>query len=383
MNKAEIKSLTGIRGVAAVYVIIFHWYNHLFHTQPVVSFTPMGQIGHNFIKHGYLAVDLFFSLSAFVLCIASYKLFSEKPTFENYKMFIIKRFFRLFPVYIVLTFLYSLWFDKSSLTNLLINLTLFQGIIPSHSGSIVPPGWSLTNEWVICFVFPFFLYYAVKFRKNAWMLVVMAVAIIILISFVRAHALNWSNSAVLDKVKGFNPNIGYTRGPSSFGRTIASFFLGIFAFLVYKFKDHQGPYFKYLGYLSAPILVLLFVKSADVAVVLLMPILILYVTQANFLNRFLSSKPVHFAGAISYSLYLSHFFFINTYDSVAALLKIDSRLFSLSYVLIATFVFSTITYYCIEKPGIALFKPKPKHKTATNIDLLSEQNKAPAGLKTS
>lgn len=356
MNNTEIKSLTGIRGVAAVYVIIFHWYNHLFHKQPVLSFSPLGQLAHNFIKHGYLAVDLFFSLSAFVLCVASFKLFSEKPTFENYKKFIFKRFFRLFPVYICLTLLYYLWFDNSSVTNLLINLTLFQGIIPSHSGSIVPPGWSLTNEWVICFMFPFFLYYGVKFRRKAWVLVIMAVVIILLISFVRAHALNWSNSAVLDKVRGFNPNIGYTRGPSSLGRTIASFFLGIFAFLVYKYKDHQGPYFKYLGYISIPIFILLFIKTSDVLIVLLLPALILYITQPNFLNRFLSSKPVHFAGAISYSLYLSHFFFINTYDRVAELLKINSDLFSLFYVLVTTFIFSTMTYYFIEKPGIALFK---------------------------
>jgi peptidoglycan/LPS O-acetylase OafA/YrhL len=371
MNNTEIKSLTGIRGVAAVYVIIFHWYNHLFHKQPVLSFSPLGQLAHNFIKHGYLAVDLFFSLSAFVLCVASFKLFSEKPTFESYKKFIFKRFFRLFPVYICLTLLYYLWFDNSSVTNLLINLTLFQGIIPSHSGSIVPPGWSLTNEWVICFVFPFFLYYAVKFRQKAWVLVIMAVVIILLISFVRAHALNWSNSAVLDKVRGFNTNIGYTRGPSSLGRTIASFFLGIFAFLVYKYKDHQGPYFKYLGYISIPIFILLFIKTSDVLIVLLLPALILYITQPNFLNRFLSSKPVHFAGAISYSLYLSHFFFINTYDKVSELLKINSELFSLTYVLVTTFIFSTMTYYFIEKPGIALFKYR--FVTPPKIELLKER----------
>lgn len=367
MNNTEIKSLTGIRGVAAIYVIIFHWYNHLSHKQPVFSFPPADQLLTNFVKHGYLSVDLFFALSAFVLCVASYNLFSEQVSFQNYKKFIYKRFFRLFPLYICLTFLYYLWFDHSSVINLLINLTLFQGIVPSHSGSIVPPGWSLTNEWVICFVFPFFLFYALKIRKKAWLLVIMAVLVLLLISFIRAHALNWSNSSFLDRVEGFYPIVGYTRGPSSLGRTLASFLLGIFAFLIYKFPANQGSYLKYSGYLVMLLFALLFVNNTDVIIVLLLPALILYIIMPNFLNRFLSSKPVHFAGVISYSLYLSHFFFINTYNMVFELLKIDSDLFSLSYVLVSTFMFSTMTYYVIEKPGIALFRIKLKYKMANNI----------------
>ena len=48
----EIKALTGLRGVAAIYVMIFHYYSGL----------PLSNPGTTLISHGYLAVDLFFVL---------------------------------------------------------------------------------------------------------------------------------------------------------------------------------------------------------------------------------------------------------------------------------------------------------------------------------
>lgn len=367
MNNGEIKSLTGIRGIAALYVIIFHWYNHLSQKQPVFSSLPIDHLWTTLVKHGYLSVDLFFALSGFVLCVASYNLFSEQISVPDYKKFIYKRFFRLFPLYICLTLLYDVSVNPSGIINLLLNLTLLQGIVPAHSGSIIPPGWSLTNEWVVCFFFPFFLFYALKIKRKAWLLIILSLVFLLLISMVRAHAINWSNYSFLKKVKGFYPMVGYTRGPASFLRTMASFMLGIFSFIIYRFYNNKEPYLKYAGYVVIPLFALLFISNSDILIILLLPVLILYITQANFLNSLLSSKPVHFTGQISYSLYLNHFLFINTYSKVLELVKIKSDLFSLSYILVSTFAFSVVTYYLIEKPGIALFKYRLKYRVVNNI----------------
>ncbi len=366
MNNSEIKSLTGVRGIAALYVIIFHWYNHLSQKQPTFSSTLLDNLYITFIKHGYLSVDLFFALSGFVLCVSSYKLFSEQVSAQDYKKFIYKRFFRLFPLYIAMTIVYAVTFHQSGVIDLLLNLTLLQGIVPSHSLSIINPGWSLTNEWVVCFIFPFFLFYGLKIKKKAWLLVIMSLALLVLVSLVRGHAINWSNYLSLKNVHGFYPLVGYTRGPAGFARTVASFFLGIFSFIIYRSQNNKASYPKYLGYLTIPLFALLFINNTDILIILLLPALILYITQPNFLNTFLSSKPVHFTGVISYSLYLNHFLFINTYDEVFALFKIKSDLFSLAYILVTTFAFSVVTYYLIEKPGIALFKNRLKYKVASN-----------------
>ncbi|MDB5286047.1 MAG: Acyltransferase family protein [Mucilaginibacter sp.] len=376
-NNLEIKSLTGIRGIAALYVIIFHWYNHVSQRQPFFSFLPMDHLFTNFLKHGYLSVDLFFVLSGFVLCVASYNLFSEQISVQDYKKFMYKRFFRLFPLYMSLTLLYYVLFGQSQVIDVLINLTLLQGIVPSHSGSIIPPGWSLTNEWVVYFLFPFFLFYALKIKRKIWMLVVISLLLLLLISIVRTHTINWGNYSFLKKVKGFYPIILYTRGPASLLRTIASFLLGIFTFFIYRSQSSKESYLKYLRYLIIPLFALLFINNSDILIILLLPILILYITQNNFLNRLLSSKPVHFAGLISYSLYLNHFLFINTYSMVSGFVKMNNDLFSLSYVLVSTFIFSVVTYYVIERPGLALFKYKFKtYRVVNNIYLPPEKRRA-------
>jgi peptidoglycan/LPS O-acetylase OafA/YrhL len=54
---------------------------------------------------------------------------------------------------------------------------------------------------------------------------------------------------------------------------------------------------------------------------------------------------------------------------VSALAKINNDFFSLSYVLFSTFIFSAVTYYVIEKPGIALFRYRLKYKVVDNIKL--------------
>jgi peptidoglycan/LPS O-acetylase OafA/YrhL len=199
----------------------------------------------------------------------------------------------------------------------------------------------------------------------------------LLISIIRAHVINWGNYSFLKKVKGFYPIILYTRGPASLLRTIAAFLLGIFAFFIYRFQGNKESYLKYSRYLIIPLFALLFINNSDIIIIILMPALILYITQANFLNRLLSSKPVHFAGLISYSLYLNHFLFINTYSTVSELVKINNDLFSLFYVLVSTFIFSAVTYYVIERPGLALFKYRFKTYRVNNIYLPPEKRRAP------
>ena len=92
MNTSEIKSLTGIRGVAALYVVVLHWFRVL---HPVLPGTGVGTtLLANFVGHGYLAVDLFFALSGFVLSLNSFKTFHTGVSKPEYQSFMFKRFCR-------------------------------------------------------------------------------------------------------------------------------------------------------------------------------------------------------------------------------------------------------------------------------------------------
>ena len=56
---SEVRALTGLRGVAALYVVLHHFFSPY-------SSTNLPQ---SLLAHGYLAVDLFFTLSGFVMAL--------------------------------------------------------------------------------------------------------------------------------------------------------------------------------------------------------------------------------------------------------------------------------------------------------------------------
>src|ERR1700722_19534911 len=95
--KVEIRSLTGVRGVAAIIIVIYHYGKfRLDHVSDVWD-----------IPHGYLPVDLFFMLSGFVIGYV-YRDHLHPESSSDYKIFLIKRFARLYPAYIVISALYAL-----------------------------------------------------------------------------------------------------------------------------------------------------------------------------------------------------------------------------------------------------------------------------------
>lgn len=356
MNTSEIKSLTGIRGLAALYVAVLHWYRVL-NPELLSTRTDIGStLLKNILGHGYLAVDLFFVLSGFVLSLNSFKTFKSGVDMPGYKSYMYKRFCRLFPLYIVLTLVYFFAFHQVTLASLLVDLTLFQGLI-GFLTSAIPPGWSLTNEWIIYFLFPLIFSFVIVKKLYRW-LIPLAIVCLLIVCTVRGYYFNWANYKALKDIHGFNPVISETRGPISFLRTIADYLLGIFAYLVYS----KGIKTQRLGILVIPAFLLLLWPSADFLIIMLMPFLVLYVTNGNWLNTFLSSKPVHFLGLISYSLYVNHYIFINTYESVSNLVGIDTKLFSISYVVICTFILSCITFYGIERPALNFLRKKSAKK---------------------
>src|SRR5580692_13223859 len=79
---ADIRSLTGVRGVAAVIIVVYHFGK--FRLDPSTSVTVWS------VPHGYLPVDMFFMLSGFVIGHVYADAFSS-ATPGNYKTFLIKR----------------------------------------------------------------------------------------------------------------------------------------------------------------------------------------------------------------------------------------------------------------------------------------------------
>ncbi|MFD1770081.1 acyltransferase family protein [Sphingobacterium suaedae] len=83
MQKQHFAVLDGLRGVAAIAVVIFHFMEWI-----ITDFKD------NFAGHGFLAVDFFFCLSGFVMAYA----YDDKIKTIGTSRFIIRRLIRLHPL---------------------------------------------------------------------------------------------------------------------------------------------------------------------------------------------------------------------------------------------------------------------------------------------
>ncbi len=95
---SQLPSLTSLRGLAALWVVLFH-YTALY--LPRLDIT-----GHSsLIGKGYLAVDLFFMLSGFVMTHVYYRAFCQSVK-DNYRSFMVARIARLYPLHLVVLLLF-------------------------------------------------------------------------------------------------------------------------------------------------------------------------------------------------------------------------------------------------------------------------------------
>ena len=85
-SKSHYEILDGLRGVASILVVIFHVFE-----------TYSGDRFHQFINHGYLAVDFFFVLSGFVVAYAYDDRWGKMTQWDFYK----RRLIRLQPMVII------------------------------------------------------------------------------------------------------------------------------------------------------------------------------------------------------------------------------------------------------------------------------------------
>jgi peptidoglycan/LPS O-acetylase OafA/YrhL len=296
----EIRSLTGLRGVAAVYVVFHHYFLGLSFTNPF----------NTFLAHGYLAVDLFFVLSGFVMTLNYSRMFHGGWSRTSMLTFLSRRVARVYPLYLMATtcallLIMAGWLENPTSSSLkvsfVMNLAMVQawGFGPSLDG----PGWSISAEWAAYLLFPLLLSVAF-FRKPlwGWLSAVTSVAVLVFLCLLPAAAVhNLRPLAIMDLHSSY-------RGISVW-RCLPEFTLGILAARIAgsKTADWLGSN-RWIGLaLCFSILVMMTVPRADLAVVLLFPALILCLSSDNSFPSFiLGSKPIHYLGVLSYSLYLVH-----------------------------------------------------------------------------
>jgi peptidoglycan/LPS O-acetylase OafA/YrhL len=306
----EIKPLTGLRGVAALYVVSFHYLEGLTLSNP----------GKTFLAHGYLAVDLFFVLSGFVMALSYARMFRNGFTLANYRKFLGRRLARVYPLYLAGTVLALLlillgWlpYIRSGPLGITFIANLFMVQTWGISGSLDTPGWSISTEWAAYLLFPLLLIPALYRRASyAWLSGVIALAVLCVLCSIPVSAAHKDSA---DSVL----NLSDPRFALPLWRCLSEFLLGLLAFRIASgatdlFRESRS-WISILLVLAA--LVALTIPRSDLFFVFLLPPLIAVLSDGEHLpQRILSAEAAQFAGRLSYSIYLVHVLFTGALDFI-------------------------------------------------------------------
>ena len=303
MIKREIRALTGLRGIAASWVVFHHLHED----------DPLSGILSQILIHGYLAVDVFFVLSGFVMALSYKHLFENGFTGRAYGVFLGRRFARIWPLYAVATLGYAAIYAVSSIHGVVyhhitlgdlpylipLNLALVQtwGLGETLGG----PAWSISTEFAAYLLFPLLASLAL-FSRPLLAFVTGVLALILMLVLPILTGEGYGTPRPLDLFDY------HTAWPLV--RCIAEFTLGIVAFRAATGglipSEFRSP-------LSACVVALAMVAltgihHSDLAFVALSPILIVLLSRDEGpVAKVLGSRPIHFLGVVSYGMYLVHY----------------------------------------------------------------------------
>lgn len=166
----DIKPLTSLRFLAAIWVLLFHFRDHLG--------LDLGRWG--FVAEGYLGVDLFFTLSGFIL--AHVYLASLEGGRFGYGGFLKNRLARVYPMHLAALGAMIALFALASLTGAGVGAAEAFKLsdLPAHLLMIHAwgttaavgwnfPSWSISAEWAAYLLFPLIAGLVLKARHSAAM----------------------------------------------------------------------------------------------------------------------------------------------------------------------------------------------------------------------
>lgn len=293
-TKRHFDTLDGLRGVAAIAVVVFHF----------MEFAAP-RYEDSFIGHGYLAVDFFFCLSGFVIAYA----YDKKIRQIGFGQFFKQRLARLHPLVVIGSVIGLIAFVFDPYSSLYQQYGLKNAILMFISGSILvpyplvqeryfnlfhlnPPTWSLFWEYIANIFYALFIF---RLRKYALLVLVIFAAILLCYQSYQSGyiGVGWSGDTFWGG--GVRVLYSFTAGMllyrfnwiirNSLGFTILSILL-LASFLI--------PYTQQTALFVDPLIVILYYP-------------LIVALGAGISLKGTPKKICEFSGAISYPLYMVHY----------------------------------------------------------------------------
>ncbi|MDR5881858.1 acyltransferase [Caballeronia sp. LZ032] len=294
--------MTGLRGVAALWVVVHH----------MLLLAPLPASLDTLVHHGYLAVDIFFMLSGFVMSLTYERMFRTRLLGRGYAIFLLRRLARVYPLYVVtllaVAALNLAGFSHSwsgGFANFVFNVLMIHGW--GFYDSINSPAWSISTEFAAYLLFPAFTLLVLRQRWLRIASVTLFIAGIALMSCVSLHQgaqngpLDIANEATIFPLL----------------RCLCEFGIGMAVYVAARdpriAKACSGKLVS--AFIVIALLACLLTPGSDLVVVLATPFVIVIAATSRKapVSRFLGSAPVFFLGEISYAMYLLHSQFLRIY----------------------------------------------------------------------
>lgn len=401
-KQLRIIGLDGIRGLGCLGVATAH-VAHMYSAESSAA------LGINLIG---IVLLLFFVLSGFLLYLPYVKALvrSSASTMPGTREYVAHRVLRVFPAYLVIFLVCNFVFRTVYVTNpalqplgtdagtgmitdpwqLIANLTLVQTYIPAYFQTGINPSWSLTLEIAFYATLPLLgvVMFRLRRRPNSRPLVIalLGPVVLLVIGFVGkllvpvvAAAANVSDPLLREW--GDNWLAVYLR---SFLTLSDTFAYGMFVVVLYVAMERGAVperlsrrvrTMAFIALFPAGIGALALVAiqhtwalsavafaSAIFVIVVIAP---LARGETSGIARLLDVAPAKFLGKISLSVYLWHFpvlILLGRWGWMAGDTTAGMFL-NITVVTAVTIALSLVTYYCVEKPALALatrYRPRPR-----------------------
>jgi peptidoglycan/LPS O-acetylase OafA/YrhL len=307
MKKERILPLDGLRGIAVILVLGFHFLNNQYQQVDISSLNILERSLMFSTYFGWCGVDLFFVLSGFLIATI---LMKNRDSPKYFITFYVRRFIRIIPIYYLLLLIFwvckfSPWYNAEAyifekeipIGYYFLFLQNFMMSAAGHFGAeALTPTWSLAIEEQFYIIIPFVIY----FLKPKYV-IYFIIFCLILGPISRYFSVNWYQKYTLLTSRMDSPSMGvliawllqkknseeYIIAHISHIKVIAIFLLTASA-LIYVFSDP--------GILNHTLIGLNFALI----------VIIVLNTAKGFLYNVLTNKFLIHIGGISYFLYLYH-----------------------------------------------------------------------------
>ena len=336
--------LTVIRGLAAWWIVLFHFKDHF---PSEIRGTALFSI----ISHGSLAVDLFFVLSGFVIAL-NYSNDFKFPAWAQYMRFLALRLARIYPLhfFMMLIFLVNpisifLWSssglsgDRYSVHYYLLSILLVQnwGLTQTLAWNI--PAWSISTEWAAYLLFPINIALTIRLANTAFRRGLLVVTLLLLLAAI-CYLLNYTLAGDIAK----------------FGlvRCLLEFSIGVALQQMWESYERRRAWRGYVAIATSAILIMVFATTSApdfIIFPLLFCCIIFFSATIRWAPKFSVSLIFVWIGEISYSTYMVHYFVKDWVKFLFIHSETEATAIPMIIYLVVVMISSLILYHLIEVPG--------------------------------